>query len=1221
MSDGSVTIEAILDASGVERGAKRIEGALEGIGTRPFDDLADGAGKASDALGEEAEKASKAGDETEKAGEKSRKSSAGHDKLKDSAEKAGTALQVGLAGAAVAAGAAVFAAAADYEGAQSRIQAALGVSAEEAGRFRDIGASLYEEGWGNSLDQVTDALIQTKETIRDIDETGLQKVTENALALEKVFGADVNETIRGTNALMEGFGLTAEEASDLMAAGMQRGLNYTDELGDNLSEYAGRWGDAGMTASQYFSLLEAGTANGAYNLDKVGDFLNEFLTSLSDGRMEENIGRLSEGTQEVFENFKAGKATAEGVLNAVIGDLGSMTDETERASIASDLWSSLGEDNAMSMILAMGNVDDTFGDVAGSSEQVAASMEQSFAQKAQAAVRTLAGSLEGLGDPMLNIAEYAAELVTAFAEWFGSLSEGEQRAVVTFAAIAAAAVPVAKGVNAVKDAAKGAGGILQAASGAFQAFAEAAGLAGDGVEDAGKKSSKAKGKFSGLVSAVNPMTAMFGVLAGAAVYLGVSYLEAAEDAAELDKATNGLRDAVSGAGAASQGAVSGVGAFGGAAASSAKSVDELRESQAAWVDDLNARQADLNAANGTLDAYMAAIEDLAGRTDLSATEQAKLKAAVDAVNDACGTTYAVAQDAGGAYQVMADGAAVATDDISRLVEAQKMQAKLDVYQDDYAEAMQQEADAAATLAEAKQKQAAAQQKVNDALAAGWTPDMMAQYDYELAQANANLDEAQQLYDGAAGALSGYEEQMALAQMALEGMDAGYASFISNSSLLTSALMGNGQSLTSFRDALEATGVSTEALASLSDEQLTELANSYDGTINSISDLLSEYDEGLAGHAASAMETIDGAFGYSTDQLYALAEQFGVQGDAAMAAYAAAIQNGTEPAIAALSVTTGANAQQLQDVATQAGIKGSEAMAAYATAIQNGYEPAFAALATVTGANAQQLQDAAAQAGVSGDQAMSNYTTAINAGYSPTVAAAAAIKGITVDQLSQAAAEAGYTGADAVERYAAGIIGKSGTAESAGEAVAGEAKSGLESKNASAAESGSHLVQNFKSGMESMAAVAYNAAAGIASTIASALQFSVPEKGPWSGAERGGERSGEHLVENFARGIVKAAPAIEEASLFAASEAQAPFSQPAGLANDKEAWVLCDLPSPAPAQSGASSDGLAEALAAAIGERMKVKGDTVYNFYQPVESPDEIARAIRLKERYGLAARS
>ena len=1147
---GSVTIKAILDASGVERGAKDVKKALNGVGEGAFDDLDKEAEKAADALQEEADKASKAGSETEKAGEKAKKSSQDHDKLSESAAKAGDALRIGLAGAAAAAGAAVFATAADYDTAQQRIQAALGTTAEEAGRFRDIGASIYENGWGDSLDQVTDALIQTKETIRDIDETGLQKVTENALALEKVFGSDVNETIRGTNALMEGFGLTAEEASDLMAAGMQRGLNYTDELGDNLSEYAGRWGDAGMTASQYFSLLEAGTANGAYNLDKVGDFLNEFLTSLSDGRMEENIGRLSDGTQQVFENFKAGKATAEDVLNAVIGDLNSMTDETERASFASDVWSSLGEDNAMKMILAMGNVEDTFGNVAGTSEQVAESMEQSFGQKVQSAVRTLAGSFEGLGDPILNIAEYLADGIKAFSDWFNSLGEGGQRTVVTLAAITAASVPVAKGFNAVRDAAKGASDIIEAASNAFGSFAEAAGLAGDGIDGAGKKTDKAKGKFSGLSAVLSPTTAMVGAFAAAAVYLGVSFLEAAEDAAELDKATNGLRDVVAGAGDSSQGASTGVAAFGGAASDSAKSVDELREAQAAWVDQLSSRESELQNNIGSLDSYASVIDDLAGRADLGTTDVARLQTAVDQLNEACGTSYTVAQDAGGAYQVMADGATVAKEEIDKLVEAQKAQARYETYSEDYAEAMQQEADAAATLAEATERQATAQQKFNDAAEAGWSTDMLQQYQYELDQANAGLEEAQALYDGAADALSGYEDKMTLAKIAMDGLDSGYAAFIENSSLLSSSLMQNGQSLTGFRDALEATGVSTEALSSLTDEQLTELANSYDGSINSISELLSKYDEGLAEHAASTMETIDGAFGYTTEQLYGVAEQFGVTGDAAMAAYATAIQNGTEPAIAALSVVTGQNAQQLQDIANQAGVKGGEAMTAYATAIQNGYDPSFAAMAAVTGANAQQLQDAATQAGVSGQDAMSRYVAGINSGYSPSVSAAAAIRGVTVDQLAQAAAEAGYEGSDAVERYANSILNGSWNAESSAESVADSAQSGISSENSSASESGSHFASNFGSGIASAAGWVYQQARNIADGIGSILHFSVPKKGPWSGSERGGERSGEHLVQNFAKGVLNAAPQIKEASTQAAYAAFDGLS----IANDKESWI-------------------------------------------------------------------
>lgn len=414
--DGNVIIKAVLDTVDVSKNIKALERDLQGISWK---NITEGDEKAA--------------------------------KLSSSFKKAGTAATLTLTAPVVAAGKAVFGVASDYEQANARIAAAFGVSGEEAERFSGIGKRIYEGGWGESLDEVNDALIQCKSTLRDVSDEDLQTVTTNALMLSDTFGADVNESIRGTNALMEGFGLSATEASDLLTAGMQRGLNYTDELGDNLSEYSVRWGEAGMSASEYFSLLEAGTSNGAYNLDKVGDYLNEFLTALSDGRMEESIGSFSEGTQEVFENFKNGSATAEDMLQAVLGDLTQMPNEYDKAALASTLWSSLGEDNAMGMIESLAGVQDSFGDVAGAAQQAQEAASDSFAVKSQEAMRELQGSIEPLGEPLLNIATNVAGVVKSFSEWFAGIGEGGQTAVLVIAGIVAALGPVLSTVGTVID--------------------------------------------------------------------------------------------------------------------------------------------------------------------------------------------------------------------------------------------------------------------------------------------------------------------------------------------------------------------------------------------------------------------------------------------------------------------------------------------------------------------------------------------------------------------------------------------------------------------------------------------------------------------------------------------------------------------------------------------------------------------------------------------------
>ena len=116
-----------------------------------------------------------------------------------------------------------------------------------------------------------------------------------------------------------------------------------------------------------------GVDSGAYQLDKVGDFLNEFLTSLTDGRIEESIGEFSKGTRKFSTISRVVRQLQEDVLNAVIGEMGTMTDKTKEASLASTLWSSLGEDNALGMIEALGNVPNSYENIKGATDEAAES--------------------------------------------------------------------------------------------------------------------------------------------------------------------------------------------------------------------------------------------------------------------------------------------------------------------------------------------------------------------------------------------------------------------------------------------------------------------------------------------------------------------------------------------------------------------------------------------------------------------------------------------------------------------------------------------------------------------------------------------------------------------------------------------------------------------------------------------------------------------------------
>lgn len=362
--------------------------------------------------------------------------------LGESIDQTGQTLTKGLTAPLAAAGAGALAAAVDFDSAGSKIDAACGDATQGAETLKNVGRNLYKDGWGDSMGQLSDSLIRAREILGDLSETDMSYAVEGALTLEKAYGSDFSESLRGVNVLMDKFGLSATEATDLMVSGTQRGLDYTKELGDNLSEYSGRWADAGMSASQYFSLLEAGAQGGAYQLDKVGDFLNEFLTSLTDGRMEEGIGSFSQGTQDVFNGFKEGGASAQDVLNAVIGELSQMPDEYQKSQIASELWSSLGEDNAMSMITALSGVQDTFTDVSGSAEQAGDKINDSLQGKATQAIRTAQEAFEPFASVAVDMLGGAADAAKGAAEEFSKLDSGTQNLIVGAGLLAAAAGPV-----------------------------------------------------------------------------------------------------------------------------------------------------------------------------------------------------------------------------------------------------------------------------------------------------------------------------------------------------------------------------------------------------------------------------------------------------------------------------------------------------------------------------------------------------------------------------------------------------------------------------------------------------------------------------------------------------------------------------------------------------------------------------------------------------------
>lgn len=258
----------------------------------------------------------------------------------------------------------------ELDDAMANFQAQTGASSKEMNRFKDIAREVWSNNFGENVADVADMMGRVKQQMQGISDVDLKNVTEDLLTLRDTFGMDENETLRGAQQLMKQFGITSQEAFDLMATGAQNGLNKSDELGDNISEYSGKFAQAGYSADEYFQLMQNGLDGGAYNLDKVNDAINEVTTRLVDGTIEGALDSFDTKTQDVFKAWQEGRATQKDVINAIVEDISKTNNEQEKLNKSATAFGTMGEDFNSGFIQSLTTVGDKYKDVEGAMDKV-----------------------------------------------------------------------------------------------------------------------------------------------------------------------------------------------------------------------------------------------------------------------------------------------------------------------------------------------------------------------------------------------------------------------------------------------------------------------------------------------------------------------------------------------------------------------------------------------------------------------------------------------------------------------------------------------------------------------------------------------------------------------------------------------------------------------------------------------------------------------------------
>ncbi|MUG24772.1 phage tail tape measure protein [Paenibacillus macerans] len=283
--------------------------------------------------------------------------------LQDAEKKIGS-LKLGVIGLGAAIGGlavASVAAASEFEKSMSQVQMATGQTAEQMEATKEVAKNLYSQNFGEDWADLGSSIAAVQQVTGQAGDA-LEDTTRSALLLRDSFGYEINESIKSVDTMMRQFGITSEQAYDLLAQGTQKGLNKSDELLDSANEYANQFAALGFSAEDMFDVFAAGSAEGVFQLDKVGDAVKEFNIRAKDGSKSsiEAFEMLGLNADTMMHTFAKGGPEAKAAFSQILQMISDIEDPVQKNQIGVALLGTQFEDLEASVVAGMGRATSQF---------------------------------------------------------------------------------------------------------------------------------------------------------------------------------------------------------------------------------------------------------------------------------------------------------------------------------------------------------------------------------------------------------------------------------------------------------------------------------------------------------------------------------------------------------------------------------------------------------------------------------------------------------------------------------------------------------------------------------------------------------------------------------------------------------------------------------------------------------------------------------------------
>ena len=214
-------------------------------------------------------------------------------------------------------------------------------------------------------------------------------------AVADSFNADFRETLIATNALSKQFGISANEALQLVKDGFLAGGDANGEFLDTLKEYPAYFKEAGISADQFVAIVTQTNKMGIFS-DKGVDAIKEANLRLREMKTAtaaalDGIGISSE---QVQKDLQTGTKTTFDVIQDVSAKLAELPDNaaTVGAAIA-DIFGGPGEDAGLQYLRTLKDISTNMDEVKGKAGVLAQLQEEQLQSQIE-----LQNALSGLFD-------------------------------------------------------------------------------------------------------------------------------------------------------------------------------------------------------------------------------------------------------------------------------------------------------------------------------------------------------------------------------------------------------------------------------------------------------------------------------------------------------------------------------------------------------------------------------------------------------------------------------------------------------------------------------------------------------------------------------------------------------------------------------------------------------------------------------------------------------